>query len=752
MSSSSNWESVGSSGKKKGAATPSSAIKKKENAPIAASGSYFGVLKEVKDDSRKAVEPVPAPAAPKPKPAPVVKAPEPPVDVAPKLTAQQRAAQASVAAKKQEAAGLAALPGLDRLASLNPENFISFLSVLKRQSTYGVKDIVDYLDVAIAELKISSMPFGNSKYTQPHVDWESRTDLPYGPFREIPRKLVSPIENFLKELSATARADSMVLLVKGLVEGQKKAITVNSAATSATIAHQVIIQIMSRAFTDLYFLGKTSSGATPVSESMDPYKTLLASNPSVGNSLLWVCAQQLHSAQNPHIAGLPVWFKYFFQVVNVPEQNASNVALSVQNAALEYVDAILSSIESIQFRKNGILLESDVARVNLADFETLSRLSVSDESPLLKRRKKGDATITRVQRIYKRLRAILFSGRKPQALDFAEPAPLVFSTLISKKETDPKILRELSTSPLVRKALTDMCDVNERALKVSSKVDGAMARKEIQSADLKLKAFISSLSKPFSLFATVYRMLFYGIICYFMYYCYSIATEPWAVDLKAHVDAWSTAAIEYVYEPIIVPVAKDVSANAHSLYATVSGIAEPHVGPMFEKLKNDVYEPHVVPVIKSADSSVRGILASPYSESLVDAYDSNVLPHVAEASKRIHENWHKAAVYTNGVVVPMVLLYAEKTITWVNVNVVPELERTYEAVAPTLKKGADTLYRSMQTFTDEHLPKAGRAVGGFIEYMGESDVTAKVAEFFRSSYYSVERGCVQIVEKLRAMV
>ncbi|KAJ3220277.1 hypothetical protein HDU67_003292 [Dinochytrium kinnereticum] len=432
--SSSGWSEVPSSTKKKAAATPSSPGKAKGIAEV----SSFAVLSEVNDRPKRA--PSSATNSPKTaKKAGLTATNAVPVSVTASAAIVPQEVATPVKKEKKEAP--VAHYNTTKLAEINLADLNVFLDNLKaKKSSVPVKELCDYLEQRIQALEVYTIPYASSKYQQPHLDWEERTDLPYGLYRAVTMKLKSAVVKFLKSLDNVQLADGLVAIVRGFVEGQKKAITVSSTHCRQTLAHEILIQIISVNWPNLFFCDKTSRGITPAHEVLGHYRTLIPAHPAVGHSLLWVCGQQILSALNPHLIGFEYWIEYFAPLF----WNADdNVSASVQAASIDYLEAILSSMEAIQTKR--ILLDCTVPIISLENYLRLIDLIISPSSPLLRKKKKGDVIHLRLQRTYSVVRAMAFSIDRVEVLAFKEPTVDVFAFFLQaqKRAVDSETRAEI---------------------------------------------------------------------------------------------------------------------------------------------------------------------------------------------------------------------------------------------------------------------------------------------------------------------
>ncbi|KAI8855180.1 hypothetical protein BC829DRAFT_378289 [Chytridium lagenaria] len=311
--------------------------------------------------------------------------------------------------------------------------FLDNLTTKNLKGAATLRELADYLEQRIQSLDIFTMPYASPKYKQPHLDWEERTDIPYGLYRTVTKNFKSVIVKFLKTLDTTTIADGLVALVRSFVEGQKKAITLSSTHCRQSIAHEILIQIVSVNYPRAFFVENTSRGVTPAHEVLGHY-------PAVGHALLWVCGQQTLSALNPHLIGFEYWVEYFAPIFWNGDDNASG---TVQAAAIDYLEAILSSMEATQTKR--VLVECEIPTISLENYLRFVDIAVSPSSSIIKKKKKGDVVHARLQRVYVIIRAMAFSVNRVEVLKFKQPVTDVFGHFLQawRKAPDAETKAEI---------------------------------------------------------------------------------------------------------------------------------------------------------------------------------------------------------------------------------------------------------------------------------------------------------------------
>ncbi|KAJ3103938.1 hypothetical protein HDU97_009750 [Phlyctochytrium planicorne] len=315
-----------------------------------------------------------------------------------------------------------------KLSAINVADLNVFIeNLVNKKSNQPLKELCDYLEERIQALEVFTVPYGSPKYVQPHLDWEERTDIPYGLYRAVSAKFRATIVKYIKSLSTTAVADGLVAIVRGFVEGQKKAITTSSTHCRQTLAHEVLIQIICSNLPHIFFCESTSKGTTAAHDVLSHYRTLIFAHPAVGHSLLWVCGQQVLSALNPHLMGFEYWIEYFAPIFFNAED--ANVSVTVQMASIDYLESILSSMEAVQTKR--VLLDCAIPTLSLENYKNFLELAVSKASPLLKKKKNADVLLDRLRRCYAIIRAMAFAVNRVEVLKFNDTTVELFGYFIS---------------------------------------------------------------------------------------------------------------------------------------------------------------------------------------------------------------------------------------------------------------------------------------------------------------------------------
>lgn len=105
---------------------------------------------------------------------------------------------------------------------------------------------------------------------------------------------------------------------------------------SATVANQLLIQVVALAYPDLFY-----DGSTPKSPAEILFNTfeLTLGNPVTVNTLLWICAQQSiisGSARFAHPSGIEYWFRYLYPCIE-----KGTVSASIQHMAIQFAQGSL---------------------------------------------------------------------------------------------------------------------------------------------------------------------------------------------------------------------------------------------------------------------------------------------------------------------------------------------------------------------------------------------------------------------------
>ncbi|KAJ3090752.1 hypothetical protein HK102_002800 [Quaeritorhiza haematococci] len=265
-------------------------------------------------------------------------------------------------------------PNLDNLSQLDVIKLVSFLETLRKQqqilSTVAVepgdplKDLSDFLELSISEIKnVGSLMLGVKSFRLFGDEWK-------GPLQYMPPEAINALSTFLKEYygskNSNALATHFVALIKSFVEGQKKALASGSGQyTATTLGHQVLIQLVSRLFPDVLF------GSPSHINRQQNQKDAVKPNTTAP------IEEILKSYQN-----LLVWLQFFaflFDVIpestsTAPTSSAtpskivsssksalptgalkssgdigliSNIAVTVQTAAVDYLEAVLRGVEQL---------------------------------------------------------------------------------------------------------------------------------------------------------------------------------------------------------------------------------------------------------------------------------------------------------------------------------------------------------------------------------------------------------------------
>lgn len=262
-----------------------------------------------------------------------------------------------------------AAPGLSNLSMFDSKKLLSALDTIRKNaSREPIQDLCDHLHIHLAEIHVANAPLGRLKQMPDCT-----------PLSLLSKSSVEVIVDFLDRCSIGVgkKEDAMVRIYKAMVEAEKRAIVFSGGGngggqstpgstvyTHSTVAHQIIIEAAAQLWPELFFSGSctkdsgSSSSLSPAEVLISQYKGVLAFQPAVGISLLWICrCQKLALYGSSRVVlnplGLEIVFSYFTPVVTEivsagtasPGVNSSSVSSVMQTLTLEYVSQILDGLE-----------------------------------------------------------------------------------------------------------------------------------------------------------------------------------------------------------------------------------------------------------------------------------------------------------------------------------------------------------------------------------------------------------------------
>ncbi|RKO85635.1 hypothetical protein BDK51DRAFT_50783 [Blyttiomyces helicus] len=214
-----------------------------------------------------------------------------------------------------------------------------------------LETVAKFLDGEIAEKGISGYAFAHKSFS---LVKESGTGWWEMPYRFFPYALKGSTSDIINSLSRESLQNGAYGLIKSLVEGQKKAITI-SPLCATTYGTQVVIQAIGVAHPDLLFV-PFKDGRSVLELIFHDYRNTFATTPAVGHTLLWVLGSQTvfinHSKKFVNPKGLELWIKYYYPLlagepvagVGKKGEAASpvqNIAASVLHASLEFLQLVI---------------------------------------------------------------------------------------------------------------------------------------------------------------------------------------------------------------------------------------------------------------------------------------------------------------------------------------------------------------------------------------------------------------------------
>ncbi|KAH6582479.1 hypothetical protein BASA61_008508 [Batrachochytrium salamandrivorans] len=350
-----------------------------------------------------------------------------------------------------------ATPGMEAIRNLSLDTLKAAIKTIRQQSTaHPIRDLCESIDMIVAaELNIC-LPLFSSKlfqleFYQPKADPSNwRGPMPF---------VSGPVAQELLKYTLGCRIEDLeeglILLARGLVEGQNKATLAGASFISTTIGHQLLIQIIAMSHPNLFFAAKKKSASkeSPADVVFSTYQSSLGSNPAVGHCLLWIAAQQSTAfpdgTREPHFKGLEYWFKYFIPLYDqdtfgeVPlspavssksklghadrSAHTSSSVASVQKHALTYAEHLVSRLEarSSAQGKHTFVPPS----ITSVQFTKLLDVAFKRDTSLNKR-KKVTGLQTRLHSLYLKIKNQMFSPKVP-SISTDSPTQ-VFSTFLDK--------------------------------------------------------------------------------------------------------------------------------------------------------------------------------------------------------------------------------------------------------------------------------------------------------------------------------
>ncbi|TPX68042.1 hypothetical protein SpCBS45565_g03318 [Spizellomyces sp. 'palustris'] len=365
--------------------------------------------------------------------------------------------------EKKADSGTSHTEGLEGLTKLDVVRIESLVGAfVKKPSPEPVKGLAEGLDRIIAQqLKLRVPIFGKNFSLQ---KWEGQ-----GPITFTPEPVKRVLIGALSDLDVCTDLPGVV---KNLIELQKKALATGSSLSNASIGYALTLQLIASKYEDMFFEDVISekSGRTSGDEMFETYSSTLGTNPAVGHSLIWICSQQRVAVSRygsvgrspthvAHPAGLKYWMKFLLPLFSTPDITSprgrtgieedsvagSSVAISVQQAALDYMQRLLHSLDIIQQSKRREDRRKGLPSISVRDFVLLMRVAVSEQSAL-RRRKKGDEMQANIRTAYDMIKQWTFGvDTKPPLVYTNETPERAFTFLLDELrcERDAAVRKEL---------------------------------------------------------------------------------------------------------------------------------------------------------------------------------------------------------------------------------------------------------------------------------------------------------------------
>ncbi|KAI9106033.1 hypothetical protein DFS34DRAFT_656829 [Phlyctochytrium arcticum] len=291
------------------------------------------------------------------------------------------------------------------------------------------------------------------------------------PLNHLSEENMSAIVEALNKSNGTA---DLAGIVKHLIELQKKAFASGVSFTPNSIGYILLVQIIARENPGSFFLRpkstKNNEGGSPADILFDQYRSQLGINPAVGNTLVWVCAQQRLGGKDPrssdlmHPLGIEYWMKYLLPLFSSADSGAratvkrtdtnisSSASVAVQQSAVDYLDHLINCLHKQRKAHGKSKASAPSSCIGIDDYISLSRIALARQSSL-KSRKKGSNLHATLQKAHHAIKTCLFPANRGDVghIAFSEPLDAVFLSALRELGAErDAVIRDEILDALIR--------------------------------------------------------------------------------------------------------------------------------------------------------------------------------------------------------------------------------------------------------------------------------------------------------------